>query len=274
MGWLRQAKSSKCKSPTLWVDLAFAETRSMPFVNGGRLRLFVLRARSLLIVDTDGEQDPFVRASLVVGDPPTAVSAAGVHKTEVAEDAGRRAAWNEVFDMTLPGDVVAQQPRVVLEVFDQDKRIGGLFGTVDNPIGSAHIDVAAALALAANGGGTTADGVTVEASGAAGPSSGGGAKTAALPAPGGGGGGAPSGQTRTATDGAPGGGRQESKGDSGEGVGDDAGGVPAPFQWVKLDPHEKAKAMFIKQNVRGWCVWLWLRVLCANLCIGLLRATG
>ena len=111
-----------------------------------RCHSYVMRARSLLIVDTDGEQDPFLKASLVVGEPPQAVTSAGVHKTEVAEDSGRRAVWNEVFDMTIPADVVAQQPRLVLEVFDQDKRLGGMFGTVDNPIGSTEVPLAQLLA--------------------------------------------------------------------------------------------------------------------------------
>ena len=38
-GCASQSKNSKCKSPTVWLDLGFAELPSNPFVGGGRLRL-------------------------------------------------------------------------------------------------------------------------------------------------------------------------------------------------------------------------------------------
>jgi len=188
-----------------------------------------MRARNLLIVDTDGDQDPFTKVSMVVGDPPQGVVTAGVHRTEVAEDAGRRAVWNEVFDMVVPHGVVTQQPRIVFEVFDQDKRALGL-GTVDNPIGNVEVPLAQLLAPQTKSGGTAAG-----AAGAAGAGHG-----------------------------------EEAKGSDAV---DSAAAAPAPLQWLALQPHEKAVAIFNKSHVRwsklagrcGVCVCV---CVCVYVCCG------
>lgn len=138
---------SKSRLPKLRIEMAFREAKTpqaapLTGAAGGVLRVHVMRARQLLLVDGD-EQDPQVIGSLVQGDPPVNVTAAGRFETTASENTGRRALWNETFDVIIPADAAAAAPRLVLDVRDKE-------WFSDKPIGSVSIDLAAAFAAGRN----------------------------------------------------------------------------------------------------------------------------